>query len=227
MRMGILETGKPPVEMQQDYSSYTHVFATLLGDTEFTYEGWHVEGGIFPKSPAEADGWLITGSKHGAYEDHHWIPQLETFIRSCYADKVPLVGICFGHQIIAQALGGKVEKFEGGWAIGRQSYKIVDQSEPIHLNAWHQDQVTQKPEAAKVIASNEFCENAALVYGDSILTFQPHPEFDSEFVKGLLDHRAPGAVPNELIEKATDDLGKSENSDIIADQITRFLKKTP
>ena len=68
---------------------------------------------MFPEGIHDADGWLITGSRHGAYEDHPWIPPLEEFIRDAYAAQVPLVGICFGHQIIAQAMGGKVEKYQG------------------------------------------------------------------------------------------------------------------
>lgn len=96
---------------------------------------------ISPPRSHDADGWLITGSRHGAYEDHAFIPPLEGFIRDAYGAAVPMVSICFGHQIIAQALGGKVEKFNGGWSVGAQDYDFGD--EKLTLNAWHQDQATR------------------------------------------------------------------------------------
>jgi GMP synthase-like glutamine amidotransferase len=82
----------------------------------------------FPKDIHDCDGWLITGSRFGAYEDHPFIPPLEDFIRAAYAAHVPVVGICFGHQIIAQAMGGKVEKYAGGWSVGPTEYNFGDQT---------------------------------------------------------------------------------------------------
>ena len=110
----------------------------------------------------DADGWLISGSKHGAYEDHAFIPPLEDLIREIADQGLPLVGVCFGHQIIAQALGGKVEKFDAGWAVGRQTYEI--DGDEYQLNAWHQDQVTRLPESATRVGTSAFCENAMLYY---------------------------------------------------------------
>ena len=95
--------------------------------------------GELPDSAADADGWLLTGSRHGAYEDLPWIPPLEDFIREIHAGGRPMVGICFGHQIIAKALGGKVEKYDGGWAVlGHQDYTFSD-GVNMRLNAWHQE----------------------------------------------------------------------------------------
>ncbi len=108
---------------------------------------------------------------------------------------MPVVGICFGHQIIAQAMGGKVERYDGGWSVGPTTYDFG--GETLTLNAWHRDQVVQVPEGAEVVASNDFCQNAALLYDDRMFTVQAHPEFQNDFVDGLMRTRGPGLVPDD------------------------------
>lgn len=222
MKIGILQTGHSPDELRDVMGDYSTLFERLLEGQGFTFETFSVVDGDFPDGPEDCDGWLITGSKHGAYEDHPWIPPLETLIRDVYALGLPLVGICFGHQIIAQALGGKVEKYQGGWAVGRQTYDW--QGEEIALNAWHQDQVTELPDGALPIATNAFCANAALVYGDRAFTVQAHPEFDASVIEGLIRTRG-GAVPPALIEAAQADLKAEVANARLAAQIGRFLKE--
>ena len=179
--------------------------------------------GDFPESPDVADGWLVTGSKHGAYEDHDWIPPLEALIKSIHTAQLPMIGICFGHQIIAQALGGRVEKFSGGWSVGRQTYTFKGRD--MAVNAWHQDQVTTLPPGADVIASSEFCANAGFVIGNQIMTIQPHPEFGADIINALLEHRAPGVVPQNHIDQAQLCLSDpTERHDVFAD-MADFLKK--
>ncbi|MDG1353163.1 MAG: type 1 glutamine amidotransferase [Sulfitobacter sp.] len=222
MKIGILRTGHSPDGMIETMGNYDTMFERLLDGNDFTYETFSVVDGEFPAGPQDADGWLITGSKHGAYEDHAWIPPLEDLIRSINATGKPLIGVCFGHQIIAQALGGKVEKFEGGWSVGRTEYTLDGQ--PLALNAWHQDQVTQLPESARVVGSSDFCANAMLAYGDNIWTIQPHPEFNPAFVDGLIKTRGKGVVPDALLEAATAELTKPLNSNDIAARMAQFFK---
>ncbi len=223
MHIGILQTGHAAEEIQSTSGDFDVLFAKLLQNEGLSFTAYDVENMVFPSKVGECDGWLVTGSRHGAYEDHPFIPPLEIFIRDAYSADVPMVGICFGHQIIAQALGGVVEKFEGGWAVGRQSYTMGDQT--LALNAWHQDQVVSAPKDATCIASNAFCENAALVYGRKAFTVQPHPEFDSTVVQGLIDHRGKGIVPEDQLQEAAENLDKTNDNAALAQMIGRFFRE--
>ncbi len=223
MKIGILQTGHSPDNMKDALGDYGDMFVKLLGGHDFEFQIWSVVDGDFPASAVDADGWLITGSKHGAYEDHDWIPPLEQLIRGIRDAGRPLVGICFGHQIIAQALGGKVEKFAGGWSVGRTEYTI--DGETLALNAWHQDQVTELPQGAKVVGASDFCANAALLYDDQIWTIQPHPEFTQDFIDGLIRTRGKGVVPDHQLESASALLGAPTDNAKIAAHIADFLKK--
>lgn len=221
MKIGILQTGHAPDELRADSGDYDSMFERLL-PPGFSFETYPVVDGVFPENAEACDGWIITGSRHGAYDDLPWIPRLEALIRDIAASGRPLIGVCFGHQIIAQALGGKVEKYQGGWAVGPQEYEIA--GEPYKLNAWHQDQVTELPPGAKVIGSSPFCANAALVIGDTILTIQPHPEFDAPFLAGLIATRGRGVVPEELLAQAKKALGGANDSARFARLMADFLR---
>lgn len=222
MLIGILQTGLAPDILAPQMGDYPDMFARLLEGHGFTFRTWRVVEGQFPASVHDADGWLITGSRHGVYEDHPWIPPLEDFIRAAYDAHVPLVGICFGHQIVAQAMGGKVERYPGGWAVGATDYDFG--GETLTLNAWHRDQVVEKPANAQVIAANDFCANAALLYDDRALTVQAHPEFRPEFVDGLMQTRGKGLVPDELMAKASARLDKPLQDKTMAGRIAAFFK---
>lgn len=223
MLIGILQTGESPDILREGSGDYPDMFETLLAGRGLTFRTYRVKDMDFPADVHDCEGWLITGSRFGAYEDHPFIKPLEAFIRKAIAAKVPMVGVCFGHQIIAQAMGGTVEKFPGGWAVGAQDYDFG--GEKVTLNAWHQDQVTKRPEGAEVAGSNAFCENAALVYGDAAFTVQAHPEFRDSFVEGLMNTRGKGVVPDDRLEAARARLGQPKASGTLADRISAFFLK--
>ena len=224
MRIGILQTGIAPDSLKADFGDYPAFFETLLAGNEFEFTTYVVVNNDFPPDVQAADGWLITGSRRGAYENHAFITPLEDFIRSAAAGKVPMVGVCFGHQIMAQALGGKVEKFSGGWSVGANDYDFEGQT--VTLNAWHQDQVTSVPKGAKIIAHSPFCAVAGLAYGTHGLSVQAHPEFSSEFVEGLMDSRGKGVVPEALLSKARTRLNDKIDQPLLARKIANFFKKS-
>jgi len=222
MKIGLLQCGPTPEELVPEHGDYPALYARMLDGHGFEHVHWRVFEGDFPDSPEAADGWLISGSRYGAYEDHAWIPPLEEFIRAVIAAGRPLVGICFGHQIIAQALGGKVEKFAGGWSVGATEYDFG--GEVLTANAWHQDQVTVVPPGAQVVARSASCANAALLYPGRAYSVQPHPEFERGFVEALIRHKGPGVVPDALLDIATERLETPVDNARIAAQFAQFFR---
>jgi GMP synthase-like glutamine amidotransferase len=222
MLIGILQTGLAPDALVEASGDYPDMFARLLAGHGFTFRTYRVVDNELPVAVTDCDGWLITGSRHGVYEDHAFIPPLEDFIRAAYAAHVPMVGVCFGHQIIAQAMGGRVERYAEGWAVGATDYDFG--GEKRTLNAWHRDQVTIKPDSASVLATNDFCTNAALLYDDRMLTVQAHPEFRPEFIDGLMQTRGKGLVPDAVMAAAAERLSDPLQDQTMAAQIAAFFK---
>ncbi len=223
MKIGILQSGHLPDEFSDSLGDYEQMLRRLLGGRDYEFITWNVVDDVFPDSVDEADGWLVTGSKHGAYEDLPWIPKLEALIRDIRDSGSPMVGICFGHQVIAQALGGKVIKYPDGWALGLQDYDFG--GETLKLNAWHQDQVVELAEGSKAVATNDFCANAAIAYGDQIFTVQAHPEFEAEAIEGLIEIRGSVIEDKSLLSQAMENLSKKAANDVLADKFADVFDK--
>ena len=193
MKLGILRTDTVRPEWARSYGEYPDMFEALLGglDPSLTFATWHVEAGEFPAGVDDADAWLVTGSKFSVYEDLPWIHRLLAFIRELHEAGKPLVGICFGHQAVAQALGGEVRKSAKGWGVGLHRHAFREEppwfdggDRSFRVLVSHQDQVERPAPGTAVLAGSDFCENAVCQVGEHILTFQGHPEF----VPGYADY---------------------------------------
>jgi GMP synthase-like glutamine amidotransferase len=215
MKIGVLLPGHPRAPVRAVHGGFDDMARRFLAGRGLEIAAWDVEGGEMPASPAEADGWLVMGSRHAAYEDHPWLPGLRTFVRAAHGDGVPLGGICFGHQVIAQALGGEVRRHPDGWALGATDYDTPDG--PMTLMALHQDQVTRPPEGAVTWAANAHCRHAGLRIGPRTLTVQAHPEFTAPVVASYVDAlRGTGPYPDALMDSAAASLGRGLDADRVA-----------
>jgi GMP synthase-like glutamine amidotransferase len=196
----------------------------------FSYEMVAIsDGEPFPE-PAQLEGIVITGSPAGVYDDLPWLDPLRNFIRAAYGNSTPMLGVCFGHQIMADALGGDVRKSEKGWGLGRHSYEVRHRpafmrGAPTELAVAcsHQDQVIAPPAEAEVILSSDFTPNAGLVYRNgAALSFQPHPEFADDYTLALAELRR-GKAPDEVVDKAFASVAKPSNRGDVAGYIGQFF----
>lgn len=198
MKLGILKTDAVRPEWVPEYGEYPDMFIALLRqvDTKIEYVVYDVQVGDYPQDIDEVDAYLITGSKAGVYDDKPWIAPLMAFVRDLHRKRKKLVGICFGHQLVAHALGGKAEKSPKGWGVGLHTHRFHftppwhDQVDlELDILVSHQDQVVSVPENAKVLAGSEFCANAVCQIDEHILTFQGHPEFVPSYAREIMTHR--------------------------------------
>ena len=192
MKLAILETGHPPTGLEKEFGTYPDMFTRLLGPG-FNIDTFDVQSGKLPDAGTH-DAILVTGSPAGVYDPYPWIPPLLDFIRA--VDDRKLVGICFGHQAMAEALGGKVVKSDKGWGTGLHRYAVTGQArwangeKQIAIPASHQDQVVVQPPNTDVVAVSDFTPFAALAWTDRpAISFQFHPEFSPEYAKALIDAR--------------------------------------
>lgn len=227
-RVGILQAGVPPEPLLGRFGSYPSMIAALLGKGHEcrTYDA---AAGMVPGQPEDCGAYIVTGSSADAFAQIEWIARLKDFLRSA-AGRVPLVGICFGHQLMAEAFGGRVARAELGWGIGLHSYIVrqrrswMGEEEVFSLAASHRDQVITMPLHATLIASSFFCPVAALQYDDfPALSFQAHPEFDTNFARALIREKQGVDYPADQAAIALETLDYPSDRAIVGDWIRGFL----
>ena len=235
MKLTILETGLPPQGIRDDWPRYPAMFAELIRPhyPELTFENVAVsEGESFPAIET-VDAVLVTGSAAGVYEEHDWLAPLFDFIRDAASTGIPQIGVCFGHQAIAAALGARVEKSDKGWGIGRHVYDVEHrpawmtglEGATFSLGVSHQDQVVSLPEGARVVARSDFTPFAALDYGHvPAISFQGHPEFSSGFCCALYNVRRGTAFGPERVDEACDSLSTPVDNSLVGQWMANFLR---
>ena len=231
MKLGILKTDTVLPELAAQFGQYPEMFARLL-DLDPTLElvSFDVINGEYPADIDDVDAYLMTGSKTSVYDEEDWIKPLISFVRELDAAKKKLVGICFGHQLIAQALGGKTTKSDQGWCVGIHTATLNDKAqrfgakgESFKLLSSHQDQVERLADGAEILASTANCPAAMTSLGNHILTFQGHPEFDKEYARLLLDMRRE-ILGESIYTAAISSLQQETDHDLAARWIIDFIQ---
>lgn len=231
MKLGILKTDAVRPEWVPDFGEYPDMFMALLSreDPRLEFVTYDVEEGVYPADIDEVDAYLITGSKSSVYDDKPWIATLMEFVRELDVRKKKLVGICFGHQIVAQALGGKTEKSPKGWGVGRHTHSFTrmpgwhDQGDAaFDILVSHQDQVVENARGAQVLASSDFCESAVVQIGEHILTFQGHPEFVPGYSREIMEFRR-STIGEDVYQTGVASLAREHQGQRVARWILNFL----
>ena len=230
MKIGILKTGRPPRPAIEQFGTYPDMFMALLGPDAFDWRIYDVDGGELPAAPEDCDAYIVTGSAAGVYDDDPWIGGLLDFLRASKG-RAKLVGVCFGHQAMAQAFGGQVIKSPKGWGIGAHDYAVVsrepwmDSPAPLRLPASHQDQVVVVPPGAEVIAASAFTPIAGLAWRDQpAISMQPHPEFDPAYATALIEARRGKVYSDHEADRAIASLSGPDHRARVGRWIGAFLR---
>ncbi len=196
LHLGILQTDHVLEEFQTAHGDYTDMFHRLFSsvDADIRFSDYDVQVAVPPDT--ECDAYVITGSKNSVYEDLPWIPPLVNYLKQVLADRKKIIGICFGHQLMAHYFGGQVAAAEQGWGVGVHHTDVV-QTYPwmtpalseVGLLCSHKDQVKVLPDDAELFLAGDFCPLAGFIMGDQVITVQGHPEFQKPYSNDLMDKR--------------------------------------
>jgi GMP synthase-like glutamine amidotransferase len=229
LKLGILKTGRPPRACIPQFGTYPDMFEGLLGPA-YAYRTYAADEGELPADPGECDAYLITGGASGAYDPDPWIGATLDFLRAAKG-RAALVGVCLGHQLMAQAFGGQVIKSPKGWGIGEHEYRLLlrepwmdDGPATFRLPASHQDQVVEKPPSADVFAASDFTPFAGLVYRDQkAISIQPHPEFQPAYAISLIESRRGGIYSEDVADRGVASFAGNDDRLRIGGWIRAFL----
>ena len=233
--LGILQADEVRPAWQAEFGKYAAMFQRLFKRVapELQFKIFDLTAGEHPHPLDTCDGYIITGSKYGVYDELDWIKQLLDLIRALAAHGVPQAGICFGHQALAQAFGGKVIKAEQGWGVGVHHYRVnedlagIKAGDPISILATHQDQAVERPpdEDVRVLAQSAFCPIASLIsHKKRFISFQGHPEFTKAYALKLLEERL-SELGESAFTAARRSMQKDTDEEAIARSILQFMEQ--
>jgi len=232
MEVGLLQCDHVPETLQHIFADYDAAFASLFAQyaPEISFRVYDTCHDELPSAPDECQAYLVTGSRHSVYEDIGWIQRLAEFVRQVYAHDGKLVGICFGHQMIAHALGGKVVRSTQGWGLGVKDVKLSAShgwmqppAESYRLLLSHQDQVVGLPPDGEVLGGNTHCAVSMFAVGHNMLGVQAHPEFNPAYADALMQMRKD-RIDAGISDAARATLDKSTDEAVITRWISAFLR---
>lgn len=234
MRIGILRCDRVRSTLSAEFGEYEQMIENQLAviDDNFDFISYHADEGLLPDDIDDCDAYIITGSRHSVFDNAElWINQLRDFVVRLYKADIKTIGICFGHEMMAEAMGGKVERADCGWQIGIHCADVINQKSymipslaHIYLPMMCEDHVQSIPENATVLASSENCKYFMLQYGEHFLSLQAHPEFSKSFAKSLISVRKD-EFPQKRLEKGLASFNEHEiDSSIIFQWFAHFLR---
>ncbi len=227
MKLGLLVCDHVRPEFLGISGDYDDMFRRLFAGYEdvemVTYDAI---GGELPADPSECDAWLTTGSRHSVNDDAQWIRDLEEFVRRVAAAGVPFIGICFGHQLLAKAMGGSVVKSDVGWGVGMKVVEVrpdLGLGDSYQVLTSHQDQVEALPPGGEILGWNEHCPVSMLGVGRTMVGIQGHPEFDVTYSEALMKSRRGHLIPEDTVDAGLATLDQPLDTGGLADWILRFV----
>lgn len=230
LRLGLLVCDHVSPEFTGVAGGYPDMFRRLFARHEaIELIPYDLTSGQFPTTPGECDAWITTGSRRSVYDGEPWIEQLAGLVRAMASSDRPYVGVCFGHQMIAHALGGRVERAAAGWGVGIKEVVVPDPPQWLGVGSFrvlnsHSDQITDLPPGTRVLGGNDHCPVSLITLGETMLGIQGHPEFQPALVAALLRARRGRLIPAEVSDAGLSSLAIPPDTDLLADAIVRYIR---